>query len=218
MRPFIYTPPSFTSLPILHQDDDLLVLTKPSGLLTVPGKAEEHYDCLESRVQQKFPKARIVHRLDMDTSGIIVMALNANAHRHLGLQFEKRLTKKTYIARVWGVITGDEGEVDLPLCCDWPNRPKQMVDHKLGRKALTKWRVLNREDKITRVELTPVTGRSHQLRIHMLELGHPILGDNLYAHEQAYQAADRLQLHSYSLEFRHPTGGKYYTFVSDPEF
>ena len=216
-REFVYAPPA-GPLQIIYHDDDLLVVDKPSGLLTVPGKAKEHADCLESRVQKQFPEARIVHRLDMDTSGIVIMALNRAAHRHLGLQFERRHIKKTYIARVWGQVAGNEGEVDLPLICDWPNRPLQMVDHERGKKALTAWRVIDREQAATRLELKPHTGRSHQLRVHMLALGHPILGDRFYATDEALAAADRLQLHAKSLTLFHPVGGKVFEFTSPCPF
>jgi len=220
---FIYNPPLEPHLTVLHQDDDLLVLDKPSGLLSVPGKGPEHADCLEARAQQEFPTCRIVHRLDMDTSGVMVLAMNPKAHRHLGLQFERRHTKKSYIARVWGEMQHDAGEIDLPLICDWPNRPKQMVDHERGKQSQTTYEVLEREtldcgNNTTRVLLTPRTGRSHQLRVHLLSLGHPILGDNLYAHPQALAASDRLQLHAQSLTLFHPTGGATLTFESVCEF
>ena len=215
--PLVYRPP-VAPLCYVHVDEQLLVLDKPSGLLTVPGKADHHKDCLESRVQAEHPNARIVHRLDMDTSGLIVLALNPEAHRHLGLQFERRHVDKRYVADVWGVIEQDEGKVDLPLICDWPNRPKQMVDHEQGKSAQTSWKVLARHNEKTRVQLFPKTGRSHQLRVHMLSLGHPILGDNLYAHEQALNASPRLSLHAEMLEFHHPIGGERIKFESDCPF
>lgn len=203
---------------MLYQDDDLLVVDKPSGLLSVPGKAAEHSDCLETRAQETYPQCRIVHRLDMDTSGILVLAMNAKAHRHLGLQFERRHIKKTYVARVWGNVGGDSGTVDLPLICDWPNRPRQMVDHERGKPSQTDWQVLERDSTITRLKLTPITGRSHQLRVHLLSLGHPILGDNIYAHQEALDASDRLQLHAQRLTLFHPTGGKTCEFNSECPF
>lgn len=199
-----YNPPQNPYLKILYQDDQLVVLDKPSGLLSVPGKALEHKDCLESRVKRVYPTATVVHRLDMATSGIMVMALNKESHRHISKQFELRKTRKSYQARVFGNIKAQSGRVDLPLICDWPNRPKQMVDHERGKKATTHWKVLNTETLSTLVELTPVTGRSHQLRVHMLSLGHPILGDRLYAHKEALALAPRLQLHACVLEFEHP--------------
>ncbi len=196
----------------------MLVIDKPSGLLSVPGKAVEHRDCLESRAREAYQQCRIVHRLDMDTSGILVLAMNAKAHRHLGLQFERRHVKKTYIARVWGHVEDDEGTIDLPLICDWPNRPRQMVDHQIGKPSQTSWRVLSRAEHSTRLELTPLTGRSHQLRVHLLSLGHPILGDNIYADQQALIAADRLQLHAQSLSLFHPADGRVCDFVSPCPF
>lgn len=216
-KPFRYAPPD-TPLKVLHQDQHILILSKPSGLLTVPGKPEAHADCLERRARECFPDARIVHRLDMDTSGVLVMAMTPESHRHLGLQFERRKTAKTYIARVWGEIAEDAGCITAPLICDWPNRPKQIIDHEQGRKAETNWEVVERETGITRVCMRPVTGRSHQLRVHMLSLGHPILGDNLYAHEQALSASDRLQLHSTSLTVHHPKDGVRVTFTDSCPF
>ena len=197
-----YNPPMHPYLDIVSKDDDILVLNKPSGLLSVPGK--EHADCLQARVQRVFPTATVVHRLDMATSGLMVMALNKPAHRHISKQFELRETAKTYQAIVFGKVQQDSGEINLPLICDWPNRPKQMVDHEHGKKALTQWRVLERNNNSTRVELKPVTGRSHQLRVHMLSMQHPIIGDSLYAQNQAFEMADRLNLHAMFLSFRHP--------------
>lgn len=211
-----YNPPN-DPLVILHQDHEVLVVDKPSGLLSVPGKGEHLADCLIARIQAVFPEALLVHRLDRDTSGVMVFALTPHAQRHLGLQFEKRQTKKTYIARVWGDIQGDEGTVDLPLIVDWPNRPKQHVDHENGKPAQTDWKVLKRPPGETRMRLFPLTGRSHQLRVHMLELGHPILGDPFYAAGPAREF-ERLMLHAESLRFRHPDGGKSHTFKSKPPF
>ena len=199
-----YHPPRAPYLSVIAEDEDYLVLNKPSGLLSVPGKHAHLQDCLERRVQEHFTDATTIHRLDMDTSGVIVMARTRHGHKHIGQQFEKRRTQKVYHARVFGDVEGDEGVVDLPLRCDWPNRPKQMVDYELGRKALTRWTVRDREGDVTRIMLYPETGRSHQLRVHMLALGHPILGDNFYAHDTARTMADRLQLHAESLSFMHP--------------
>lgn len=215
---FVYDPPVEPWLEVLHRDEDLLVVNKPSGLLSVPGKAAEHADCIEARAQQAYPEARIVHRLDMDTSGILVLAMNAAAHRHLGLQFERRKTQKTYVAKVWGQLAGDEGEVDLPLICDWPNRPKQMVCHERGKPALTRWKVVERDGATTRVRLYPLTGRSHQLRVHMLALGHPIAGDRFYAKGAALEASDRLALHAEELTLHHPADGRLVTFRADCPF
>lgn len=201
-----YNPPQ-DPLVILHDDHEVLLVDKPSGLLSVPGKGPHLADCLIARVQAVFPMALLVHRLDRDTSGVMIFALTPHAQRHLGLQFEKRQTKKTYVARVWGQVAEKTGTVDLPLIVDWPNRPKQMVDHENGKQAVTDWRVIRTKDNETRVRLMPRTGRSHQLRVHMLALGHPILGDPFYASGAAGDYP-RLMLHSETLQFRHPDGGQ----------
>lgn len=206
----IYAPPD-VPLDVVHVDHEILVVGKPEGLLSVPGKGEHLADCLLSRVQAAFPDALLVHRLDRDTSGVMVFALTAHAQRHLGLQFEKRHIKKTYVARVWGEMTEKTGIVDLPLAVDWPNRPRQIVDHENGRPALTEWRTQRSGNGETRLRLFPKTGRSHQLRVHCLALGHPILGDPLYATGEALQYP-RMMLHSESLRLRHPDGGIGMTF------
>ena len=202
----IYAPPP-GPLTLLHQDHQVLLVDKPAGLLSVPGKGEGLADCLIARVQAVFPDALLVHRLDRDTSGVMIFALTAHAQRHLGLQFENRQTRKTYVARVWGQMGAKDGTVDLPLIVDWPNRPRQMVDMVNGRTAQTDWRVVRVGVDETRVRLMPKTGRTHQLRVHMLSLGHPILGDPIYATGQAL-AFPRLMLHSETLQFRHPDGGQ----------
>jgi tRNA pseudouridine32 synthase/23S rRNA pseudouridine746 synthase len=199
-----YNPSRYPYFKIVHHDEDIIVLNKPSGLLSVPGKAEAHKDSLQLRVQRCFPSATIVHRLDMATSGLMVMALNMDSHRKLSKAFELRQTAKSYLARVYGELAEAQGSIELPLICDWPNRPKQMVDHQRGKAALTYFKRLQSDTSESLVELTPVTGRSHQLRVHMLSLGHPILGDRLYAHSTALSAASRLQLHAKYLAFSHP--------------
>ncbi len=201
-----YSPPN-DPLEIIEDDHQLLFVNKPSGLLSVPGKGEHQADCLMSRVQAVFPQALLVHRLDRDTSGVMVFALTPHAQRHLGLQFEKRQTKKVYVARVWGNVQEDAGTIDLPIAADWPNRPLQKIDHENGRQAITDWKVLRRKPDETRVRLYPQTGRSHQLRVHMKALGHPIMGDPFYAEGPA-AAASRLMLHAESLKLRHPDGGR----------
>lgn len=201
----VYDPPQ-DPLKLLHEDHEIVVVDKPAGLLSVPGKGAHLADCLLARVQEAFPTALLVHRLDRDTSGVMVFAQTPHAQRHLGLQFEKRQTKKTYVARVWGHLEPKSGTVDLPLIVDWPNRPRQMVCHETGKAAVTDWRVLRHGQEETRVRLMPKTGRSHQLRVHMLALGHPILGDPLYA-TGAAAAFPRLMLHSEELRLRHPDGG-----------
>ena len=215
---FIYRPPMSPYLDIIYQDDDIVVLNKNSGLLTVPGRLPEHQDCLQNRVNRVLPSATVVHRLDMATSGIILMALNKNAHVNISRQFEKRQTQKRYIASVYGQLERETGTVDLPLICDWLNRPKQKVDLEHGKKALTHYQVLNFSDNYTQVELTPVTGRSHQLRVHMLAIGHPILGDRLYAHDKALELSERLQLHAQSLAISHPVTGENMAFYTDCPF
>jgi len=213
-----YNPPMTPYLSIVYQDDDLLIVNKPSGLLTVPGKDPKHADCLIARVNRVFPNAKIVHRLDMATSGIICLAMHKEAHRNLSIQFQDRKTAKRYVARVFGKLEQQTGSVDLPLICDWPNRPKQMVDHDKGKPSLTHFKVLEHEAQATRVELTPITGRSHQLRVHMLSLGHPILGDRLYAHSEALALAPRLQLHAEMLSLTHPASDEKMVFEAAPEF
>ena len=211
---FIYRPPKSPYLDIIYQDDDLVVINKQSGLLSVPGRLAEHQDCLQHRVMSVLPTATIVHRLDMATSGIIVMALNKAAHVDISRQFEKRLTEKTYIARVYGKLEQESGEVDLPLICDWPNRPKQKVDLAHGKKALTRYQLIRQETETALVKLSPVTGRSHQLRVHMLALGHPIIGDRLYAHDKALALSDRLQLHAKTLTLAHPVSKQTLSFTA----
>ncbi|WP_442885591.1 RluA family pseudouridine synthase [Amaricoccus sp.] len=207
-----------TGLRIRHADAMLVVLDKPSGLLSVPAKPPGPQDCLEARVRAAFPGALLVHRLDRDTSGVMVFARNALAQRHLNWQFERRQVRKGYVARVRGHPQADSGRIDLPLICDWPNRPRQMVCHLRGKPAITDWRVLAREAGATRLQLSPLTGRSHQLRVHLLALGHPILGDPFYGPPEAQAAADRLQLHAESLAFRHPDGGAWVEFDAPVPF
>lgn len=172
-----YNPPMDPWLVILYQDEHIMVVNKPSGLLSVPGRLEEHKDSVMTRIQRDYPRAESVHRLDMATSGVIVVALNKAAERELKRQFREREPKKQYVARVWGHPAQAEGLVDLPLICDWPNRPKQKVCYETGKAAQTEYEVLeNAPDNTARVLLKPITGRSHQLRVHMLAMGHPILG------------------------------------------
>ncbi|WP_254702253.1 MULTISPECIES: RluA family pseudouridine synthase [unclassified Roseivivax] len=211
-----YDPPQ-GEIPVLHADHEILVVDKPAGLLSVPGKGEGLADCLIARLQIAFPEVLLVHRLDRDTSGVMVFALTPHAQRHLGLQFEKRQMKKTYLARVAGRIAEKTGEIDLPLIVDWPNRPLQKVDHETGKPALTNWRVMKAQEDETRVRLFPKTGRSHQLRVHMLALGHPILGDPLYAPESAAEFP-RMMLHAEELRLRHPDGGRGMQFRAKPPF
>lgn len=213
---FAYDPPD-VPLQILHEDAAIIVVDKPAGLLTVPGKLENRQDCLVSRLQAARWDALTVHRLDCDTSGVIIFARTKQAQGFLGQEFEQRRAQKTYIARVQGVIDADSGTIDLPLGSDWDYRPRQKVDPVHGRPAVTDWQVIDRSDTETRVRLTPHTGRSHQLRVHMAELGHPILGDPLYAEGPA-RDYPRLMLHAESLRFAHPETGKGVTFTAPCPF
>ncbi len=200
---------------LVHCDGTLLVVNKPAGLLAVPGRGEDKQDCLSARLQQEFPDALVVHRLDMPTSGLIVFARGVEMQRRLSQMFRERVVAKRYVAVVAGRLELGLGEVSLPLICDWPNRPRQMVDHALGKPSLTRYRVLGFSGDTTRVELEPITGRSHQLRVHMASIGHPILGDALYGDAAS---APRLLLHASSLSFAHPVDGEPLNFVSPPPY
>ena len=213
---FVYTPTT-EQAQVIHADHEVLVVSKPSGLLSVPGRGEDRTDCLIERLRGAFPTVLLVHRLDLDTSGVMVFGLTPHAQRNLSRQFEERRTKKVYVARLHGRLAPKTGTVDLPLIVDWPNRPRQKVDHDEGRPAQTDWRVIRASDDETRVRLMPLTGRSHQLRVHMAELGHPILGDPLYA---SGAAADfpRLMLHAESLRFKHPETGVSHSYSAPAPF
>ncbi|QAB31724.1 bifunctional tRNA pseudouridine(32) synthase/23S rRNA pseudouridine(746) synthase RluA [Pantoea ananatis] len=214
-----YNPPLEPWLHILYQDAHIMVVNKPSGLLSVPGRLDEHKDSVMTRIQRDYPEAESVHRLDMATSGVIVVALTKAAERELKRQFREREPAKTYVARVWGHPAQEKGMVDLPLICDWPNRPKQKVCFDTGKSAQTDYQVVKYgEDNSARVALKPITGRSHQLRVHMLALGHPILGDGFYAHPEAKAMADRLLLHAESLTITHPAFGNAMTFRQPADF
>lgn len=212
----LYTPPD-TPLDIVHEDAEILIANKPAGLLSVPGKGPELADCLIARLQEVFPEILLVHRLDRDTSGVMVFARTRHAQRHLGLQFEKRMVKKTYVARVWGTPTEPSGTIDLPLIVDWPNRPIQKVCFETGKSAQTEWKKINSDGETSRLRLFPKTGRSHQLRVHCLSIGHPILGDPFYATGPA-QAFDRMMLHAEELRIKHPEGGRSLKFRSKTPF
>lgn len=208
-----------SNIEIIHQDPQFLIVNKPTLLLSVPGRAEDNKDCLITRLQENgYPEARIVHRLDWETSGILVLARNADSHRELSRQFHDRETDKRYTALCWGNPEHDEGRIELPLRYDPPNKPRHIVDHELGKHALTFWQVVNRYEDYCRVALTPYTGRSHQLRVHMLSIGHPLLGDQLYAQGDALTAASRLCLHASMLELNHPTTGLRMHFESPAPF
>lgn len=207
-------------LQIVHADAHCIVACKPSGLLAVPGRGDTGRDCLSERVRSKYPDALIVHRLDMATSGLMLLARSTDTQRRLSIAFARREVHKRYIAVVAGRLSADQGEIDLPLAADWPNRPRQVVDAVRGRPSLTRYRVLEFDDThaTTRVELEPVTGRSHQLRVHLLALGHTILGDALYGSAEVQAAAPRLLLHASSLRFTHPASGETMSFDSPPPF
>lgn len=207
---FVYTPPLDNGLKLLHVDDDLLLVDKPAGLLSVPGKGDDRQDCMIARVQREYPEALIVHRLDMMTSGLMLMARNPDVHRELSRLFAEREITKHYIALVDGQPNKPEGEIDLPLITDWPNRPKQKVDFDIGKPSKTYYQALGYDTELeaSRVKLKPITGRSHQLRVHMMSLGHAILGDRLYASEVVKNKVDRLMLHAEYLSFLHPVSGE----------
>lgn len=219
-------------LPLLHADDAILVLDKPAGLLAVPGRGEDKQDCLSARIQRQFPDALIVHRLDMATSGLMVMARGLGAQRAMSHAFASRSVAKRYIAVVNGHVTPpaqDWGIIDLPIAVDWPRRPLRIIDHARGKPSVTRWRVIPNDPHrglpasgpatpSTRLELEPVTGRSHQLRVHLQAIGHPILGDTLYADEASQSASPRLLLHACALSLTHPVSGELLAFDSSPLF
>ncbi|WP_448218347.1 pseudouridine synthase [Endozoicomonas sp. 2B-B] len=202
----------------LYRDSELVVVVKPAGLLSVPGRPPNDNDSAHARLLAIEPETRVVHRLDMSTSGLMVFGLNAASHRELSRQFQDREVEKGYIAEVWGTPEQDSGEISLPLICDWPNRPRQKVDHEQGKKALTRYYSVAGDGTHGRVWLEPVTGRSHQLRVHLAELGHPILGCEFYAHDEARAASDRLRLHASLLTFKHPATAETMRFESQPPF
>lgn len=211
-------PHSQEKIIILYEDADLLLVRKPDLLLSIPGRHPLNKDCLITRLQQDYPTASIVHRLDLDTSGIMVIPLNKPTHAHISRQFQQREVKKSYHAVVYGVVEQDRGEVNLPIARDWDNRPRQKICHERGKSALTRFEVLQRENDRTRLLLQPVSGRSHQLRIHMRELGHPILGCDMYAHATALAMAERLLLHATRLGFEHPATGEWLERECAPDF
>jgi tRNA pseudouridine32 synthase/23S rRNA pseudouridine746 synthase len=209
-----------SQLDILYLDEDLLIANKPPGLLCVPGKGPDKQDCLYNRVLKFNPNARVAHRLDQGTSGIVMFPLNYLTLKNLTHKFEAREIHKRYIAVVDGLVAEDEGEIKLPLICDWPNRPLQKVCFESGKAAHTRYKVLARdlEKNATRLLLEPVSGRTHQLRVHMLSLGHPMLGDGLYAPEDVLAKAPRLLLHAQELWLDHPITGVEVRVQATPDF
>ena len=209
----------------VYADSDLLILNKPSGLLSVPGRGADKQDCLSRRVQFVFSDALVVHRLDMATSGLFLMARGLPMQRHLSQLFERREIRKRYQAIVHGILTALPDAdgwslIDLPIAADWPRRPLRIIDPLQGKPSQTRWRTLATDpsDNKTRIELEPLTGRSHQLRVHLQALGHPILGDALYAPEAVRTRANRLLLHACGLQFVHPVSGLLLSLQSDPDF
>lgn len=201
-----YAPPQ-EPVRYVHVDEHLIVIDKPSGLLSVPGRGPEKADCAISRVIADHPGALTVHRLDMATSGLLILARSKEMQAAMSRLFEQGAVEKAYFADVWGRPAPSAGEIDLPLITDWPNRPRQKVDHETGKPSRTLYETIGVGANHTRLCLTPLTGRSHQLRVHLAEIGHPILGDELYAHKAALAAAPRLRLHASQLVFDHPATG-----------
>jgi len=205
-----------------YEDTEILILEKPAGLLSVPGRGEDKQDCLWRRAQEIWPDALIVHRLDCATSGLMVLARNKESHRELSRQFQQRQNFKRYHALIAGQPETSEGVRLEPMRCDWERRPLQMIDFEQGKAATTFWRALESGEMngcdYTRVALYPITGRSHQLRLHMQVLGHPILGDNLYAQGEALEAVERLMLHADLLELFHPITQERLSFSSPAPF
>ena len=215
-RTSYHTTPAYLphEIPVLYHDDYIVALDKPSGLLSVKGIGPNKIDCLALRAASAIEGARIVHRLDMDTSGVIVLARDAETHRELSRQFQDREVEKEYVAVVGGSLKEDSGDIDIPIRKDMDNPPKQCVDYDQGKSSQTAWSVLQRKPDRTRVLLAPKTGRSHQLRVHLKEIGHPILGDNLYAPPELLAMAGRLQLHAQKLVVTHPASKERITFYS----
>ena len=201
---------------LLHADASLIVVDKPPGLLAVQGRGEAGRDNLAARVQALFADALVVHRIDMATSGLMLFARGAAMQRQLSMAFARGEVAKQYVAVVYGEVQGEAGTIAAALAADWPNRPRQVVDPLHGKPSLTRWQVLSRGDGHTRLELEPLTGRTHQLRVHLQWLGHPIRGDALYA--PAPLRAERLLLHASRLVFVHPLTGQTCTFASSPDF
>lgn len=207
--------PIFGQEKIIYIDDDLIIVDKPAGLLSVPGKAEDNRDCLITRIQEKYPEAIIVHRLDMATSGLMILPRSKRAEKRISVQFQRRKVLKKYVALLHGVIDEDEGVITAPLICDWENRPRQKIDFEIGKPSQTYFEVLERNKDTTLVCFWPSTGRSHQLRMHSIYIEHPICGDLFYIGDDGYK---RLMLHASYLEFKHPMSGEKIAFESSPDF
>jgi tRNA pseudouridine32 synthase/23S rRNA pseudouridine746 synthase len=206
------------NLSIIYYDDDIIIVDKQAGVLSVPGRGPEKLDSISHRLNLEFEEVHIVHRLDMATSGIMIFARHKDSLRSLQQQFQNRQTKKTYQAIVHGKLTPSRGAINFPMRCDWPNRPKQMVCYEFGKKSLTRWRIIEYTHENTRIELMPVTGRSHQLRIHCNAIGHPIIGDPFYGNTKSQAASNHLCLHAQSLTVKHPSSNEEVTFSSSVPF
>lgn len=215
-----YRPPPDTGLDLVHVDDDIVVVAKPAGLLSVPGRGADRSDCMASRVQARFADALIVHRLDMATSGLLVFGRGPEVQRKLSIAFAGRDVRKRYEAVVLGLVQAEQGQIDLPLITDWPNRPRQMVCFERGKPSLTRFRVVDRDARhgTSRVSLEPVTGRSHQLRVHLMALGHPIVGDPLYGPDATLAPTSRMLLHAAELGLPHPRDGRPQSWSSPVPF
>ena len=211
--------PPILPLPLVYLDEHMLLVSKPAGLLAVPGRGENKQDCLSARLQAQVPGALVVHRLDMATSGLMLMARSAAVQRTLSLAFEQRRIHKLYEAVVHGHLSADPEchEIDLPLGADWPHRPRQQVDHTHGKPSRTRWRWLAHEGPHSRVQLEPLTGRTHQLRVHMQAIGHAIVGDALYAADGG-ATESRLLLHARELRLAHPVSAQALCFSDPPPF
>lgn len=211
-------PPCDKDVQILKETEEILVVSKPDGLLSVPGRHPENKDCVATRLAELYGEIHMAHRLDMSTSGLMVVAKNKSALRALNRQFEKRLVAKQYVAVVLGGLENPEGTIELPLICDWPNRPKQKVDFELGKPSTTHYRTLQKNSDTTRLLLTPITGRSHQLRVHCAEIGHPIIGCELYGTAESLSKSSRLLLHASRLCFDDPSTGERHAIDCPPDF
>jgi len=219
LQTLTYNPPPHNKLDILYQDKDLIALNKPSGLLSVPGRGNDKQDCMLSRLQLEQPHALVIHRLDMATSGLLLFALSKEMQRRMSMMFEKKQIYKQYIAKVHGVLRENKGMIDQPLITDWKNRPKQKIDYNIGKPSQTKYTLLTIDEKNNSiVKLEPTTGRSHQLRVHMSSLGHPILGDELYGTRQTRNASQRLLLHAEKISFKHPLSHKQINIICGVDF
>ena len=209
------------NLEIIYQDEHLIAVNKPSGMLSVPGRGEHKQDCVVARMQQHVPEIRVVHRLDCHTSGVMLLAIGPDMQRQLSRLFHDREVEKCYVALVHGMVDQSSGTVDIPMRGDPDDRPRQVIDYLKGKRAQTQWRLLDFEihagERLSRLMLRPVTGRTHQLRVHCMALGHPIVGDRLYS-EPTHHGAQRMMLHAEQLEFIHPVTSESMCLISGCEF